>query len=95
MPRNGVEELDVVMGVAAGSLRLQPSEFIESRKDEEAMASVGGARDGGWVQRRTGQDGSRQIRTGRTGYGKVYRSSLTAAGACGRERESAWASWEA
>ena len=33
-----MEELAVVAGVAAGSLRLQPSEFIESRKDEEAMA---------------------------------------------------------
>jgi hypothetical protein len=39
LPRNGVDELEVVAGiVAAGSLRLQPSEFIESRKDEEAMA---------------------------------------------------------
>jgi hypothetical protein len=41
-PRNGVEELAVGAGVvAAGSLRLQPSEFIESRKDEEAMARGG------------------------------------------------------
>lgn len=31
-----MEELDVV-GIAAGSLRLQPSEFIESRKDKEAI----------------------------------------------------------
>lgn len=37
-----MEELDVV-GIAAGSLRLQPSEFIESRKDEEAMARGAGA----------------------------------------------------
>lgn len=53
MPRNGVEELDVV-GIAAGSLRLQPSEFIESRKDEEAIVRGAGtlrpeAASGEWV----------------------------------------------
>lgn len=47
------------MGVAAGSLRLQPSEFIESRKDEEAMASVGGPETEG---RRVG---AAEDRTGR------------------------------
>ena len=67
MPRNGVDELEVVAGIAAGSLRLQPSEFIESRKDEEAMATrtderwmqiqraAGNGCSGG--QNRTGQDG--------------------------------------
>lgn len=62
MPRNGVDELAVGAGVAAGSLRLQPSEFIESRKDEEAMAkgergALGPkAASGGWsvAEDRTG-----------------------------------------
>lgn len=65
MPRNGVEELDVVMGVAAGSLRLQPSEFIESRKDEEAMASVGGPETEGGCS--GGQDRTDQDRSGQAG----------------------------
>jgi len=71
LPRNGVEELEVVAGIAAGSLRLQPSEFIESRKDEEAMArgfeerwvqvqrAAGNGCSGG--QNRTGQDGQAEL----------------------------------